>query len=185
MPGRLKGLEGLKWQNALKSSRPVPVLNDAQAALMGEVWMGAARGATNVFLLTLGTGVGGAAMVDGRVLRGHLGRAGHLGHVSLDPNAPPAMTPALAGPYLLSIAVASPGDLAESVERLGNRAPAGGVAVRGDGQEAQRAEVVRHHQGPEARGEGEAAVVRIWPQGRGSGADQGQGEQNAGERGGG
>jgi len=92
MPGRLKGLEGLKWQNALKSSRPVPVLNDAQAALMGEVWMGAARGATNVFLLTLGTGVGGAAMVDGRVLRGHLGRAGHLGHVSLDPNAPPDIT---------------------------------------------------------------------------------------------
>jgi glucokinase len=41
-----------------------------------------------VILLTLGTGGGGAAMVDGRVLRGHLGRAGHLGHVSLDPYGP-------------------------------------------------------------------------------------------------
>ena len=40
-------------------------------------------------LLTLGTGVGGAIMVDGRILRGHLGRAGHLGHVSLDPEGGP------------------------------------------------------------------------------------------------
>ena len=62
----------------------VPVLNDAQAALLGEVWLGAARGAGNVVWLTLGTGVGGAAMVDGRLLRGHLGRAGHLGHICLD-----------------------------------------------------------------------------------------------------
>jgi glucokinase len=60
------------------------VLNDAQAALLGETWQGPARGARNVMLLTLGTGVGGAAMVDGRLLRGHLGRAGHLGHVCLD-----------------------------------------------------------------------------------------------------
>ena len=40
-------------------------------------------------LFTLGTGVGGAAMVDGRLLRGHIGRAGHLGHASLDPDGPP------------------------------------------------------------------------------------------------
>jgi glucokinase len=43
-------------------------------------------------LLTLGTGVGGALMVDGRLLRGHLGRAGHLGHVSLDVDGPPDVT---------------------------------------------------------------------------------------------
>ncbi len=85
MPERLPGLEGLVWQQFLKAARPVPVLNDAQAALLGETWRGAALGARNVFLLTLGTGVGGAAMVDGRLLRGHLGRAGHLGHFSLDP----------------------------------------------------------------------------------------------------
>ena len=70
-------------------SHPVPVLNDAQAALLGEVWLGAARGAANAMLLTLGTGVGGALMVDGRLLRGHLGRAGHLGHVSLNPDGAP------------------------------------------------------------------------------------------------
>ena len=63
----------------------MPVLNDAQAALLGETWLGAARNSKNAFLLTLGTGVGGAAMVDGRLLRGHIGRAGHLGHISLNP----------------------------------------------------------------------------------------------------
>jgi glucokinase len=85
MPGRLRGLEQLVWKEFLAVPVPVPVLNDAQAALLGEVWRGAATGASNAVLLTLGTGVGGAALVDGRLLRGHLGRAGHLGHVSLDP----------------------------------------------------------------------------------------------------
>lgn len=88
LPNRLAGLEGLVWQEWLEATRPVPVLNDAQAALLAEVWLGAARGAKNVVLLTLGTGVGGAAMVDGHILRGHLGRAGHLGHVSLNPDGP-------------------------------------------------------------------------------------------------
>jgi glucokinase len=89
MPGRLAGLEGLDWTTALEAPRPVPVLNDAQAALLGEVWLGAARGARHAVLLTLGTGVGGAALVDGHLLRGAVGRAGHLGHLSLDPDGPP------------------------------------------------------------------------------------------------
>jgi glucokinase len=85
MPERLPGLENLVWQEYFDVSHPVPVLNDAQAALLGEVWRGAAAGSSNVILLTLGTGVGGAAMVDGHLLSGHLGRAGHFGHLSLDP----------------------------------------------------------------------------------------------------
>lgn len=89
MPGRLEGLEGREWADDLGRNRPVPVLNDAQAALMGEVWQGAAKGSRNVILLTLGTGVGGAAMVDGHLLKGAIGRAGHFGHVSLDPEGPP------------------------------------------------------------------------------------------------
>jgi glucokinase len=88
MPGRLSGLEGLDWQAALNLQHPVTVLNDAQAALLGEIWLGAANGKTNVIMVTLGTGVGGAAMVDGQMLRGHIGRAGHLGHLSLNPNGP-------------------------------------------------------------------------------------------------
>ena len=86
MQGRLAEVQGLDWTKHLGRRSTVPVLNDAQAALLGEVWQGAAAGASNAILLTLGTGVGGAALVDGRVLKGHLGRAGHLGHVSLDSN---------------------------------------------------------------------------------------------------
>lgn len=84
-PGKLQGLEGLDWTNLLQRHRVVPVLNDAHAALLGEVWAGAAAGLQDVILLTLGTGVGGAIMCDGKLLRGHLGRAGHLGHISLAP----------------------------------------------------------------------------------------------------
>ena len=89
MPGRLAGLEGLDWSAALAWPRPVPVMNDAHAALVGEAWRGAARGLENAVLLTLGTGVGGAALVDGRLLRGHIGRAGHFGHVCLDAHGEP------------------------------------------------------------------------------------------------
>lgn len=92
MPGRLQGLERLDWTQHLKSLTPVPVLNDAHAALLGECWLGAGKSFTNVIMLTLGTGVGGAAMVDGRLLRGHIGRGGHLGHISLDPNGTPDVT---------------------------------------------------------------------------------------------
>jgi len=88
MPGRLCGLEGMNWGEFLKRPSVVPVLNDAHAALLGESWLGAARGFKNVFMLTLGTGVGGAALVEGRLLRGAVGRAGHLGHISLDLDGP-------------------------------------------------------------------------------------------------
>lgn len=89
MQGRLQGLEGLVWTDFLQTPRPVGVLNDAHAALLGEVWRGAAAGFSNVVLLTLGTGVGGAILADGRLLKGHIGRAGHLGHVSLNPDGLP------------------------------------------------------------------------------------------------
>jgi len=92
MPGRLPGLESLVWKDLLKSPSPVPVLNDAQAALLGELWIGAARGYRDALLLTIGTGVGGAAVINGALLKGHIGRAGHFGHVSLDPNGPPDVT---------------------------------------------------------------------------------------------
>lgn len=88
MPGRLEGIEGLDWTDYLGAPFVAPVLNDAHAALLGEVWQGAAKGVENVFMLTLGTGVGGAAMVDGRLLKGAIGRAGHLGHICLDPDGP-------------------------------------------------------------------------------------------------
>jgi glucokinase len=88
MQGRLADVQGLDWTAHLGRERIVPVLNDAHAALLGELWRGAAIGARNAVLLTLGTGVGGAIVCDGRLLRGRLGRAGHLGHLSLCPDGP-------------------------------------------------------------------------------------------------
>jgi glucokinase len=88
LPNRMPGIEGLNWQRFLSRSRAVPVLNDGQAALLGERWLGAAAGRQNVIMLTLGTGVGGAAIVDGRILRGARGRAGHFGHVSIRDTGP-------------------------------------------------------------------------------------------------
>ncbi len=84
MQGRMEWIQGVDWTERLDSPTLIPVLNDAHAALIGEVWQGAAEGCKDVVMLTLGTGVGGAAMTDGALLRGHLGRAGHLGHISLD-----------------------------------------------------------------------------------------------------
>jgi glucokinase len=89
MPGKLRGLEGLNWTDSLQISHQVPVLNDAHAALLGEAWIGAAVGYRNAALLTLGTGVGGALLAEGRLFKGHIGRAGHLGHISLNPDGPP------------------------------------------------------------------------------------------------
>lgn len=89
MPGRLTGLEGLDWTKFVESPTPVPVINDAHAALLGEVWLGAAQGMRDVVMLTLGTGVGGAILSAGRLLTGHIGRAGHLGHLTVNANGPP------------------------------------------------------------------------------------------------
>src|SRR6185295_9391208 len=89
MRGRLDGIEGFIWTDFLNSPKPVFVLNDAHAALLGEVWQGAAKGYSNVVLLTLGTGVGGAVLADGRLLKGQIGRAGHVGHISVNSDGAP------------------------------------------------------------------------------------------------
>jgi glucokinase len=88
LPARLHGLEGLDWTRFLERPSLVPVTNDAHASLLGEAWLGAARGLRNAILLTLGTGVGGAILCEGNLLRGQMGRAGHFGHVCLDVNSP-------------------------------------------------------------------------------------------------
>lgn len=92
LPGKLAGLVGLNWTNALGAAASVPVLNDAHAALVGEAWLGAAQGKRHVVMLTLGTGIGGAVISDGRLLRGAIGRAGHIGHLCVDPDGPVSIT---------------------------------------------------------------------------------------------
>ena len=63
---------------------PVTVANDATVALYGEFRAGAARGADDVVMVTLGTGVGGAVVAGGRLVDGATGMAGELGHVIVD-----------------------------------------------------------------------------------------------------
>jgi glucokinase len=85
-PGDLCFLEGQLLSEVIGAGDvPVCAENDARAALIGEVLWGAARGRRNVVMLTLGTGVGGAVLVDGVVLHGAGGAAGHLGHTTIDP----------------------------------------------------------------------------------------------------
>jgi glucokinase len=63
--------------------------NDANAAALGELWMGAGRGVDDLVLLTLGTGVGGGIISGGRILRGHVGMAGEFGHMTVVPSGNP------------------------------------------------------------------------------------------------
>jgi glucokinase len=67
---------------------PVWVDNDATAAMRAEHAAGAARGASTAALLTVGTGIGGALLVDGRIVRGARGAAGELGHMVVDLDGP-------------------------------------------------------------------------------------------------
>ena len=62
---------------------PVSLTNDANAAAVGEMTYGAARGMKNFIMITLGTGVGSGIVVDGKVLYGHDGFAGELGHTNV------------------------------------------------------------------------------------------------------
>ena len=97
LQGKVAGLVGLDWADLLGTRATLRIINDAQAALLGEAWKGAAVGCQNAILLTLGTGVGGAILSEGRLLKGHLGRAGHFGHLSLDPDGPPPATTPVPG----------------------------------------------------------------------------------------
>jgi glucokinase len=63
--------------------------NDANAAALGEKWLGAAASVDDMCMLTLGTGVGGGIVLKGQVWHGMTGMAGELGHINVDPNGPP------------------------------------------------------------------------------------------------
>lgn len=82
MPGRLSGLVGLDWSQWL--GLPCTVLNDAHAALLAEAAYGSMAGFRHGLLLTLGTGVGGAILIDGRLYQGQSQMAGHFGHTVLN-----------------------------------------------------------------------------------------------------
>ncbi len=68
---------------------PVLLENDANAAALGECWMGAGKDVDDLVLLTLGTGIGGGIISRGRVLHGFVGMAGELGHITIMPYGNP------------------------------------------------------------------------------------------------
>jgi glucokinase len=73
---------------ASETRLPVWVDNDATLALLAEARRGAARGASDALMLTIGTGIGGGIMSGGRLVRGARGAAGEPGHMSIDANGP-------------------------------------------------------------------------------------------------
>jgi len=77
-----------KAEMASRLGVPVEIDNDANVACLAEWRIGAARGAGNVVMLTLGTGVGGGLVLEGRLYRGSIGSGAELGHMSVDENGP-------------------------------------------------------------------------------------------------
>jgi glucokinase len=71
-------------ENRLRSR--VILENDANVAALGEKWLGAGRGYDSMCMFTLGTGVGGGIVLDGKIWHGMTGMAGELGHTTFDPN---------------------------------------------------------------------------------------------------
>jgi glucokinase len=82
-------LDGFRLRAALESELEWSVIleNDANAAAIGEMWQGAGRGYRTLICVTLGTGVGGGIILDGKLWRGADGSAGEIGHIGVDPFA--------------------------------------------------------------------------------------------------
>ncbi|MBI4910162.1 MAG: ROK family protein [Acidobacteria bacterium] len=87
LPGTVHYLEGHTLAELFGlGAMPVAADNDARVALLGERRWGAARGLSDVIMLTLGTGVGGGILTGGVPVRGAIGAGGHLGHLTVDPH---------------------------------------------------------------------------------------------------
>jgi glucokinase len=83
----------LRWYNVPLKDKleqalglPVTVDNDSQMMAYGEWWKGSAQGYSHVLCLTLGTGVGGGVLINGRIYHGYSGSAGHIGHMIVEPD---------------------------------------------------------------------------------------------------
>jgi glucokinase len=70
---------------------PAFVENDANAAALGEWWMGAGRGVSDLVYITVSTGIGGGIIVGDRLVHGISGTAGEIGHMTIDPSGPPCL----------------------------------------------------------------------------------------------
>lgn len=91
--GIVKFAANLRWENvhardilAEKLQKPIQINNDANIAALGEAWAGAGKDVRNLVMFTLGTGVGGGIIIDGRIYEGYNGMAGELGHIQIVPD---------------------------------------------------------------------------------------------------
>lgn len=89
-PYTLPTWDGVNIVEPLQTAFGVPVAleNDADAAAMGEYWLGAGRGGRVVVMVTVGTGIGGGLIIDGKIYRGTGGAHPEIGHLALDPEGP-------------------------------------------------------------------------------------------------
>ncbi|HEY3284402.1 MAG TPA: ROK family protein [Armatimonadota bacterium] len=71
-----------------KLGAPTFIINDARCAALGELGFGAGRGVKNMIMMTLGTGIGGGIVLDGKLMLGPQGSIGEIGHHTIDPNGP-------------------------------------------------------------------------------------------------
>ena len=91
--GRVLKCANLGWgifsvadeMSKLAGVEKVKVGNDANVAALGEQWRGGGRGFDNIVMVTLGTGVGGGIIMDGKILTGENGAAGEIGHITVNP----------------------------------------------------------------------------------------------------
>ena len=149
-------LENLDFKHEMSRRLGVPVEidNDANVACLAEVRIGAARGARDVVMLTLGTGVGGGLVLDGKLYRGSIGAGGELGHMSIDENGPPCQGHC-PGRGCLEVLVSATGVMA-AAQRIADEQPQGSLAAaRGRGDELD----ARHVIGWAQSGDAEARQV--------------------------
>jgi glucokinase len=86
----LPGLRNVPLRDIMQKrlGRKTFLINDANAAALGEFYFGVARDARNFIYITLSTGIGGGIIIDGRIYTGAIGAAGEVGHMSIDDNGP-------------------------------------------------------------------------------------------------
>ena len=78
------GVFNVEKEMEKKTGIKVKAANDANIAALGEMWQGGAAGFSNVVMITLGTGVGGGIIIEGKILSGAEGAGGELGHILVD-----------------------------------------------------------------------------------------------------
>ena len=80
------GIVNVAEELAALTGLTVKVGNDANVAALGEMWQGAAKGCKDVVMVTLGTGVGGGVIIDGKIVAGFHGAGGEIGHITVNPD---------------------------------------------------------------------------------------------------